>query len=197
MRYIIAIDGYDKTGKTTIAQALNEQLNNNKEGSSIWTHEPFYRPIMDYENVPILLDDDIPEFKRIENIVYYIRDRAIHIKEVILPALENNKIVICDRFYLSTFIYQNALIKPFIEDCGIIQYITWCDKELIEKRHKQAREPFNEDEYNLCEQNIRLLRENTYQDTYVSILDTQSLKVRDCVEKIINDLSMVEGINLS
>ncbi|HZR46348.1 MAG TPA: dTMP kinase, partial [Candidatus Manganitrophaceae bacterium] len=36
----------------------------------------------------------------------YLASRAQHLKEVILPALESGKIVLCDRFTDSTVIYQ-------------------------------------------------------------------------------------------
>jgi len=36
----------------------------------------------------------------------YLSDRAQHVREVIIPALKEGKIVICDRYYPSTLAYQ-------------------------------------------------------------------------------------------
>ncbi|MGM0417563.1 MAG: dTMP kinase [Thermodesulfobacteriota bacterium] len=48
----------------------------------------------------------------------YLADRAEHYKKLILPALEQGKIVICDRFIDSTYVYQGVargLDKDFID----------------------------------------------------------------------------------
>ncbi len=39
-------------------------------------------------------------------VLLYLASRAQHVFEVIKPALENGKIIICDRFSDSTFVYQ-------------------------------------------------------------------------------------------
>ena len=41
-----------------------------------------------------------------EELELFCRDRALHIQHVIQPALEHNKIVICDRFEPSSIAYQ-------------------------------------------------------------------------------------------
>lgn len=50
-----------------------------------------------------------PQFEEMDyktELLLYAADRNQHIKEVITPALKEGKIVICDRFSLSTFAYQ-------------------------------------------------------------------------------------------
>ncbi len=43
-----------------------------------------------------------------EELGLFIKDRREHVEKVINPAIEQGKIVICDRYYLSTMAYQGA-----------------------------------------------------------------------------------------
>ncbi|MDJ0622555.1 MAG: dTMP kinase [Desulfocapsaceae bacterium] len=44
-----------------------------------------------------------------EELELFIKDRREHVDRLIKPALEQKKIVLCDRYYLSTIAYQGAL----------------------------------------------------------------------------------------
>ena len=44
-----------------------------------------------------------------EELEYFIKDRELHVNNLILPSLNTRKIVVCDRYYYSTVAYQGAL----------------------------------------------------------------------------------------
>ena len=56
----------------------------------------------------ILLDVGNTEMNPETELLLYMASRSQHTKEIILPALEEGKHVICDRYYDSTLAYQGA-----------------------------------------------------------------------------------------
>lgn len=90
----IVFEGIDGSGKTTQARLLIGKLGLLGH-SIIFTHEP-------YKNVDLKYMEDLnPE----ERQKLFIEDRREHLEEIILPALELGKVVICDRYFLSTLAY--------------------------------------------------------------------------------------------
>ena len=55
----------------------------------------------------ILLSPESKNLSHMAELLLYLADRSQHLKEVIIPALKSNKIVICDRFFDSTVVYQS------------------------------------------------------------------------------------------
>lgn len=97
----IALEGGEATGKTTTAKALKERLE--KEGLDVViTREPGGIPsaeairnnIMDYH-----VDAKT-------EVLLYLAARREHLVSKVIPALKEGKIVITDRFYLSSLVYQ-------------------------------------------------------------------------------------------
>jgi dTMP kinase len=91
----VTIEGIDGSGKTYLTKLITDWLNSEEPGSTISTSEPYDRSILDR--------GDAWETKEWE----FYRDRIIHWAEVIAPALAEEKNVICDRFQLSTVVYQH------------------------------------------------------------------------------------------
>lgn len=56
----------------------------------------------------ILLDSRNKDLTPLTELILYAADRAQHIQEVITPALNQKKWVICDRFFDATFAYQGS-----------------------------------------------------------------------------------------
>ncbi len=54
----------------------------------------------------ILLERDDIRMDSVAELFLFQADRAQHVEEVILPAIEGGKIVLCDRFNTATFAYQ-------------------------------------------------------------------------------------------
>lgn len=99
--YFIIIEGCDGSGKTTAAKGLVNKLNENGY-DAIYVREP----------------GGIPEAEKIREIVLnssldarqytmlFMASMSLNIQRTIKPALKNKKLVICDRFVRSTYIYQ-------------------------------------------------------------------------------------------
>jgi dTMP kinase len=101
----ITLEGIDGCGKSTQARLLAKKLR--QMGYDVLlTREPGGTPL-GKKLRPILLHPDsiiCPEAE----LLLYLADRAQHVKTVILPALEDCKIVISERFADSTIAYQAA-----------------------------------------------------------------------------------------
>lgn len=108
----IVIEGIDGSGKSTLAKKLYHYFEYYLKGRVVLTKEPTDGPIgtMIRERAesgnPLSLEEQIDLF---------IEDRKEHMKNIVLPALEKNKIIIQDRSFISNVIYQ-ANDKITIED---------------------------------------------------------------------------------
>lgn len=100
----LVFEGIDGSGKTSQLKRTKEYLSH-KGYDVVTTREPGGTPIS--EKIRGLLLD--PENKAMDDrceLLLYGASRAQHLAEVILPALESGKAVLCDRFSLSTAAYQ-------------------------------------------------------------------------------------------
>ncbi|RLI73911.1 dTMP kinase [Archaeoglobales archaeon] len=99
---LIAIEGIDGSGKTTIANYLKDELE--KEGFKVVvlkepTNSVYGQRIKQSLNNRLDVNEELELFWL---------DRKHDVENNILPALENNYIVIMDRYYFSTIAYQGA-----------------------------------------------------------------------------------------
>jgi len=99
---LIAIEGIDGSGKTTIAKYLRNVLK-----------EMGYKVVLFKEPTDSVYGKKIKQFlnNRLdaeEELELFILDRKYDVEKNILPALEKNYIVIMDRYYYSTIAYQGA-----------------------------------------------------------------------------------------
>ncbi len=101
---LIVFEGIDGTGKSTQVERVGQYLLAN--GSDvIITREPtdgtygkkIRQLYLNRENV-----------SKTEELELFLADRREHVQTVLLPALQAGKIVLCDRYYLSTAAYQGA-----------------------------------------------------------------------------------------
>lgn len=101
----ICIEGIDASGKTTQARRLVRNLRR-KGIDAIYTTEPtsgkvgrlIRRYVLDRKRrVPIVVEA-----------LLFAADRVEHVETEIKPALENGKVVVCDRYVYSTLAYQGA-----------------------------------------------------------------------------------------
>lgn len=100
----ITFEGPDGSGKTTQMSLLADFLT--QQGYTLFrTREPGGTPIS--EKIRNLLHDNKnTEMDPRAEILLYSASRAQLVAEKIRPALERGEIVLCDRFYDSTFAYQ-------------------------------------------------------------------------------------------
>jgi dTMP kinase len=102
----ITFEGIEGCGKTTQAIRLMAHL---KEASipSILTREPGGTRVGEHIR-HILLDSENRNLTPLAELMLYAADRAQHVTEVIKPALEQGKWVVCDRFFDATVVYQGC-----------------------------------------------------------------------------------------
>ena len=102
----ITFEGPDGSGKSTIIQKVYDYLIENNY-DVIKTREPGGSSIAEKIRNLILDTENIKMGYRTEALLY-AASRAQHVEETILPALNENKIVLCDRFLISPLAYQGV-----------------------------------------------------------------------------------------
>lgn len=100
----ITFEGVEGTGKTTQITRLKQRLES-KGFQVLLTREPGGSRI-GRELRKLLLHMESADLTGETELFLYLADRAQHVREVIRPALEQNKVVISDRFADSTVAYQ-------------------------------------------------------------------------------------------
>jgi len=100
----VTFEGPEGSGKSTHSRRLEAELL--QDGYNVFhTAEPggtkLGKAIRE-----ILLEKENINLSSYAELFLFEADRAQHVNEVILPALEENKIVLCDRFNTATFAYQ-------------------------------------------------------------------------------------------
>ncbi|WP_393966263.1 dTMP kinase [Exiguobacterium sp. S22-S28] len=109
----ITVEGPDGAGKTTQLQLLADYLK--AEGYEIvMTREPGGTRIGN-EIRSLILNPDFKEMDEMTEILLYAASRAQHVNELIRPALEAGKIVLCDRFIDASIAYQGYGLGYSIE----------------------------------------------------------------------------------
>jgi dTMP kinase len=100
----VSLEGIEGTGKTTQTKLLADRLTRD-EFDVIVTQEPG-GTIIGQRIREILLLPEHEEMSYLAELLLYYADRAQHLAEKIIPALEKGAIVITDRFSDSTMAYQ-------------------------------------------------------------------------------------------
>lgn len=99
-------EGGEGSGKTTLQQKLSSYLTS-LEYSVVNTRAPGGTALGASVRDILLYKEKIQLCKQAE-LFLFLADRAQHVEEVIGPALEQKKIVLCDRFNDSTIAYQGG-----------------------------------------------------------------------------------------
>lgn len=100
----ITFEGPDGSGKTTQIDRLKTFIQN-KGYDAILTREPGGTAIGEKLR-EIVLDKNYMEMDYMTEALLYAAARAQHVAQVIKPALEAGRTVICDRFMDSSIVYQ-------------------------------------------------------------------------------------------
>jgi len=104
----ITFEGIDGCGKSTQVSRFEATLRE-RGISSVLTREPGGTRIGEAIR-GILLNSDNAHMVPLAELFLYAADRAQHVREVIRPALEAGKWVICDRYFDATTVYQGAIL---------------------------------------------------------------------------------------
>ena len=100
----ITLEGIEGSGKTTQAMLLKDLLRA-KGFEVVVTREPGGPPIAEKIR-DILLDRSNKRMVALTELFLYEASRAQHVAEIIRPALDAGKAVICDRFFDASTAYQ-------------------------------------------------------------------------------------------
>lgn len=119
----ITFEGIDGSGKTTQSKLLVDYFRQTYgKNSVVLTREPGGTDFAEKIRNVLLVNNIDP----ISELLLFVSTRCEHVKKLILPALEEGKIVICDRFIDSTIAYQGygfgvslELIRKLHELVGI------------------------------------------------------------------------------
>ena len=102
----IVFEGLDGSGKTTQAKKLHQWLEQNNT-PTLLTREPGGTPLA--ESIRALLVQGTPEsMTGMTEALLFNAARHEHLEKIIKPALDDGKIVVCDRYFGSTLALQTA-----------------------------------------------------------------------------------------
>jgi dTMP kinase len=102
--FFLVLDGPDGGGKTTQASRLADWLR--AQGFDVIAcRDPGATALGDRLRAILMQRETVPISMRAEMLLF-MASRAQLVEEVIRPALESGKIVVCDRFLMSTIVYQ-------------------------------------------------------------------------------------------
>lgn len=121
--YFISFEGIDGSGKSTQIQRLADFLRS-LSFDIVVTREPG-GSIGGEEIRKLLLQGDVDRWSAETEILLFTAARRDHLERIILPAMKNGQIVICDRFTDSTRMYQ-GMRGPKLK-----KLVDMLDKEVI------------------------------------------------------------------
>jgi len=184
----IVFEGIDGSGKTTISKAVYSNLikYNNK---IILTKEPY--------NITDELKNTTDNDKLLE---LFIQDREYHIDNLIKPKLQENYIILCDRYYYTTMAYQNITDYSKIKTNNIIEpdlifYID-CPPKIAYSRIQNTRDDLDK-RFETLERLIEVY--NNYDQIMIGPriikIDNSSLleeSIYECI-KLIKFLKIIRG----
>ncbi len=124
--YFITFEGVEGSGKTTQMNMLHAHLIR-MNVDVVATHEPGGTRLGE-EIRRILLDPSFKEMHPFTEAVLYAADRAQHVHEVIKPALDEGKVVLCDRYIDSSLAYQGVARRVGME--GVQNLNEWVTDDL-------------------------------------------------------------------
>jgi dTMP kinase len=102
---LITLEGGEGSGKSTIMARLKADLESNGHDCLV-TREPGGSTLGSEIRSLLLTTRSAHPIHPMAELMLFLADRAQHIQEVIRPALEEGKVVICDRYNDSTIAYQ-------------------------------------------------------------------------------------------
>ena len=103
--YFIVIEGADGTGKTTLAEKLKDKFNHNGYDAICLSDSNGTQASLNIKNT--IFDKENPIKNKFAQVLMFCAARYLTVEEVIKPALDEGKIVICDRWVYTTMIYAD------------------------------------------------------------------------------------------
>jgi len=199
----IVIEGMDGCGKGEMVKLLHNYLFSKNRGYSILTTREPTKGTYGKEIREILSEDKKPQENAQKLLNLFIKDREEHVNSTIKPFIENIKgdrvnIVICDRYYHSTIVFQatqgletDTLIgknKKFPKPD--ITFIMDLKPEIaLERIRKREKEKFERLEF-MNELREKFLELPKLLDENIIIIDASKKvnEVFECIKKEVEEL---------
>lgn len=209
----IIFEGLDKTGKTTQLNLVKEQLQKKGYDKVYITFEPGDSHIGSYLR-EILLNASL-DISNLTEFFLFISDRLEHSMKNIIKYLDNDYIVIVDRFHFSTFAYQvfpamNKITKKEYKDKQEINTLKTLIKmdKIFGKYLFSMVDPdlifyFYNDRYfikNRINKNLKLMKEDRFEsrgESFLKIVLTgydKSFSYYKNYKKIVHKIPFSKGI---
>ena len=118
----ITLEGIEGSGKTSQIRSIEKWLHAAGH-DCLTTREPGGTPIGGQIR-SVLLNPENGNLAPTAELLLYMADRAQHLETVVKPALAMGKVVVCDRFFDATLVYQG--------------YARGLDRQLIRQLHQLA-----------------------------------------------------------
>ena len=175
---LVAIDGPNGAGKTTIIQELKRELEK-REIDTYFTKEPTGNEL------GCFVREYAEKSKGISIACLVAADRYQHLQDEIIPQLEKGKIVITDRYILSSLILQRMddVSEEFIMELNNeiiqpdLQIAVFADSQIIQSRLKER------DSLTRFEKDNKTNIELKYMERGIQILQEKGINVF----KLVND----------
>ena len=215
----IVLEGIDGCGKTSALFKIAEKIaNQSKKYDHILikrydhilvTREPTYSNDAGRKARELLKKDSDPKKNAEECLRLYVEDRKEHLKKDIIPALEKNYVVLCDRFKYSTMAFQKEQGIPIQKIISLHEGMPSPDLTLIldlpaevafdrtNKRTEEVKEKkFEHLDFMKKLRNNYLEIPKLLQDEKIEIIkaDQDREKVADDIFKKIIDLKILEKL---
>ena len=110
----ISLEGLDGSGKSSIAQMIKTFFERT-DHDVILTREPGGYSTKICEEIRNMLLDEKNEINDVTEVLLFAASRAEHVNSLIIPSLNEGKIVICDRYIDSSLVYQGYAKKLGID----------------------------------------------------------------------------------
>lgn len=174
-----SFEGLDGSGKSFQLQKLSAYLSS-RQMDHLLTFEPGAGPVGN--SIRSVLIEHHADLDSTAELLLFAADRAQHVKKIILPALINGTIVLCDRYIDSSIAYQgsNDLDKMLIQEINIIATggltptLTFLmDLEVEEANKRIIRRKGDEVMYDAKAVAIK----NTIRDAYLQLAEENSDRI--------------------
>ena len=108
--FFIVIEGVDGVGKTSVCNELKKAIEGKTGQKAMITKETAYN-CLSSKIVDLILNK---KMDKVTELFLFLACRRQHYFDVIAPELFKGTILICDRFTLSTYVYQGKFIEENI-----------------------------------------------------------------------------------
>jgi dTMP kinase len=139
----ITFEGQDGSGKSSIIKKLKSFLE--KEGINfVLTREPgspYSKESKQIRDILLKKENVLPP---LTEALLFAADRRMHLNKIIIPALNQNKVVICDRYIDSSLVYQGFGRNIGIDKVKIINEIVTEGKDRFEITNKNFKKRVDE-----------------------------------------------------